>query len=132
MELIEKLKKRFNTKKPLREGRIYDLRHKCWGHNIEFRGKGKLKNSHRICGWLTPRVSNGDLFLHPATKGLAVFQLFHVENCDDPADMFFADTGIVRYATSNDLKKVKQDDLKKVKQSVKLVSKTKKKAKKNT
>lgn len=91
--------------KESKEGRLYDLRNRIWGHNIEFDGDGKLPHSRRVHGWLTPYVSEGDMFLYPATKGLAVWLLMKVENCNDPRDMFFGTVGIIRYATEEDLKR---------------------------
>lgn len=95
------------TKKDKEEGRMYDLRHRHWGHNVEFDGDGKTPHSREVHGWLTPYVSKGDTFLFPATKGLAVWLLIKVENCNDPRDMFFATAGIIRYATEEDLQRVK-------------------------
>ncbi len=98
----------FRKKKEIctKEGRMYDLRRCCWGHSIGFDGEGKAPHSRKVHGWLTPCVSNGDTFLFPATKGLAVWLLMEVENCDDPKDMFFAAAGIIRYATDEDLKSI--------------------------
>jgi len=100
------LKSLFTPKKEPQEGRMYDLRERYWGHSIKFNGNGKLPNSHSVYGFLTPSASNGDTFLFPATNGLAVWALLEVDNCDDPRDMFFAEAGVIRYATEDDLMKV--------------------------
>lgn len=89
---------------------MYDLRHCGWGHSVVFEGAGKIPNSQEVHGWLTPRVSKGDTFLFPATKGLAIWQLIEVENCSDPEDMFFGTVGIIRYATEQDLKQVESPE----------------------
>ncbi len=98
------------TEKDKKEGRMYDLRHCGWGHNVEFDrdGSGKEPNTHNVHGWLTPYVSKGDTFLFPATKGLAVWLFTDVKNCGDPGDMFFGTVGIIRYATEEDLKRVNE------------------------
>jgi len=91
-----------------KEGKLYNLRTCYWGHSVVFDGDGKLLNSRRVHGWLTPHISKGDMFLFPATKGLAVWLLTEVKNCNDPSDMFFGEAGIIRYATEEDLKRVSE------------------------
>lgn len=102
------LKRKKSKEEVIEEGKMYDLRQCCWGHSIEFDGNGELPHSKEVHGWLTPCVSKGDTFLFPAIKGLAVWMLIKVRNCNDPKDMFFGTVGIIRYATEEDLEKVKQ------------------------
>ena len=91
---------------------MYDLRNCNWGHSVVFVGDGrKIAHSKTVHGWLTPYVSAGDTFLFPATKGLAVWLLIEVRNCDDPRDMFFGTAGIIRYATEEDLERVVKPEL---------------------
>ena len=99
--------KLFKGSETVKEGHIYDFRSNFWGHSIVFDGKGKKSNSQKVHGWVTPHISPGDIFLHQATKGLAVWYVLEVENVKDPSDMFFATVGIIRYATEADIEQVK-------------------------
>ena len=100
---------RFLKRKPApKERRMYDLRKCFWSHSVVFVGEGKIPMSQQVHGWLTPYVKKGDMFLFPATKGLAVWVMIEVENCKDPRDMFFATVGIIRYATKKDIAKAEK------------------------
>ena len=94
-----------NNKPPV-EGYMHDFRSCMWGHNVIFYGPGEIENSQRLSGWCTPYMEQGDVFLYPATKGIAVWYMLKCESEMDPADMFSGTAGIIRYATKADLDKL--------------------------
>ena len=96
----------FKGSDTVKEGHLHDFRSSYWGHSIVFEGKGKRKDSFEVHGWVTPSLEVGDVFLHQAGKGLAVFYVLSVESVNDPKDMFFATVGIIRYATEADIEQV--------------------------
>jgi hypothetical protein len=96
----------FKRSETVKEGHLHDFRSTYWGHSIIFGGKGKRKNSFEAHGWVTPHLSAGDIFLHHAKKGLAIFYVLEVDNKRNVPDMFFATVGIIRYATEADIARV--------------------------
>lgn len=58
-----------------------------WGNRIVFDDF----EERRVHGWISPRVSDGDMFGYQMKSGkVAVFKLKNVDNQTDPSDMFFA------------------------------------------
>ena len=107
MKILKKIKKFFIKSRPEKNKRMIDYRKKCWGHNIEFMETNK-DGSFKVYGWCSPRPKEGDLFLHKFQKGIGVCILMDIELCNDPADMYFAKAGIIRYADDKDYARVSE------------------------
>jgi hypothetical protein len=84
---------------------IIDYRTMCWGHTVTL-GERNEDLTYNIHGFNHRVPEDGDLFLRNMEGGLCVYLLWDVEPCNDPSDMYFAKTGIIRYATETDLAKL--------------------------
>ena len=104
MNILKLIKNIFN-KQENKDVMLIDFRNSYWGHSIVF-DKTNEDNSFEVYGWHSPVPEKGDEFLHKFKKGIGVCIFMDVKPCDDPKDMFFANAGLIRYATQEDYDKL--------------------------